>query len=250
MRRTILAAIAALPSALFAAHPLITDDTGTQGRGHVQIEFTTEHGYEQENGTRENTVSTNAVFSYGVHDAVDLILTLPHKRISSEAEDGSRSVVQGQGDVGIDVKWRFYEKDNLSFAFKPGVTLPTGDETRNLGSGRARRSLYLTTSYDAGPWEYHLHVGYIHNRNLLGQHESQRHVSVAVGRAFGERLKLVADYGTDTPASQSSSDNSEFLVLGAIYRLHKNLEFDLGGKWGLSKPEVDFTWLGGVTLRF
>lgn len=238
------------PVPLLAAHPLITDDTGTQGRGNVQIELTTEHGYEQEDGTRENTVSANAVFSYGVHDAADVILTLPHKRISSEAEDGSRSVVKGQGDIGLDVKWRFYEKDNLSFALKPGLTLPTGDEAKNLGSGRARHSLYLTASYDADPWEYHLHLGYIHNRNVLGQHESQRHVSVAVGRKLGERLKLVADYGTDTPVSQASSLNSEFLVLGAIYSLRKALDLDVGAKWGLTKPEVDFTWLAGVVLRF
>lgn len=227
-----------------------TDDTGTQGKGNTQIELTAEHGYEQEDGTRENTVNTNAVFSYGVRDNVDLILTSPHRRISSEAEDGSRSVNQGQGDIGLDVKWRFYEKENVSFALKPGLTMPTGDETKNLGAGRARQSLYLTTSYDADPWEYHLHLGYINNRNLLNQHESQRHVSVAVGRKFGDTLKLVADYGTDTPASRVSSLDSEFLVLGAIYTVRKGFDLDFGAKWGLTKPEVDFTWLAGVVFRF
>ncbi|MBI5780956.1 MAG: transporter, partial [Rhodocyclales bacterium] len=212
-----LAAGAFRSAPLPAAHPLITDDTGTQGRGNIQIELTTEHGYEQEDGTRENTVTTNAVFAYGALGSVDVILTFPHRRISSETEDGSRTVNQGRGDIGLDVKWRFYEKDNLSFALKPGLTMPTGDETKSLGAGRARQSLHLTTSYNADPWEYHLHLGYIHNRNVLDQHESQRHVSAAAGRRIGDRLKLVADYGTDTPASQASSLNSEFLVLGAIY---------------------------------
>ena len=115
-----LAAIVPLP--LFAAHPLVTDDTGTQGKGNVQIELTTEHGYEQEDGTRENTVNTNVVFSYGLRDNADVILTLPHKRVGTEAEDGSRTVNQGQADVGLDVKWRFYEKDKLSLALKPGPT--------------------------------------------------------------------------------------------------------------------------------
>lgn len=238
------------PQPLYAAHPLITDDTGTQGKDNIQIELTTEHGYEQEDGARENTVNTNAVFSYGLRDNADLILTLPHRRISSEAEDGSRTVNQGQGDVGFDVKWRFYEKDNLSFALKPGLTTPTGDETKNLGAGRARHSVYLTTSYDADPWEYHLHLGYIHNRNVLDQHESQRHISVAAVRKVGDKLKLVADVGTDTPTSQTSSLNTEFLVLGAIYNLRKGLDLDVGAKWGLTKPEVDFTWLAGVAFRF
>ncbi len=250
MKRTPLAAAAFLPFPLYAAHPLITDDTGTQGRGNIQIELTTEHGYEQEDGIRENTVTTNAVFTYGALDSVDVILTFPHRRIGSETEDGSRTVNQGRGDIGLDVKWRFYEKDNLSFALKPGLTMPTGDETKNLGAGRARQSLYLTTSYNADPWEYHLHLGYIHNRNVLDQHESQRHVSAAAGRRIGDRLKLVADYGTDTPASQASSLNSEFLVLGAIYSVRKGLDLDFGAKWGLTPPETDFTWLGGISLRF
>ncbi len=239
-----------LPLPLFAAHPLITDDTGTQGRGRIQIELTSEHGYEQEDGTRENTVSTNAAFTYGVRDNVDLILTLPYRRISSEVEDGSRTVNRGQGDAGLDVKWRFYEKENLSVALKPGLTMPTGDETRNLGAGRARQSLYLTTSYDAEPWEYHLHLGYIHNRNVLNQHESQRHVSVAVGRKIGDNLKLVADYGIDTPTSQASNLNTEFFILGAIYNVRKGFDLDFGAKWGLTKPEVDFTWLAGMAFRF
>lgn len=241
---------ALLPLPLFAAHPLITEDTGTQGKGNFQFELTSEHGYEQEDGTRENTVSTNATFTYGVRDNVDLILTLPHRRISSEAEDGSHTVNQGQGDVGFDVKWRFYEKDNLSFALKPGLTMPTGDATKNLGAGRARQSLYLTASYDATPWEYHLHLGYIHNRNVLGQHESLRHLSAAVGRKVGDNLRLVADYGTDTPTSQASSLNAEFFILGAIYIVRKGFDLDFGAKWGLTKPEVDFTWLAGMTFRF
>jgi hypothetical protein len=238
------------PAPLLAAHPLITEDTGTQGRGNFQLELTTEHAYEEEDGVRETTVRTNAVLTYGFLDNADVLLTLPHRRISSEAADGSRTVEQGRADVGLDIKWRFYEKDNLSFALKPGLTLPTGDETKNLGTGKSTRSLYLITSYDAAPWEYHLHLGHIWNRNTLDQHESQRHISVAAGRKLGEDLKLVADYGTDTPTSKTSSLNTEFFILGAVYNLRKNLDVDLGAKWGLTPSETDFTWLGGVTFRF
>ncbi len=238
------------PAPLFAAHPLITEDTGTQGRGNFQLELTTEHAYEDEDGVRETTVRTNAVLSYGLRDNLDVVLTLPHRRITTEDTDGSKSTVAGRADVGLDLKWRFYEQDNLSFALKPGLTLPTGDETKNLGTGKSTRSLYLVTSYDASPWEYHLHLGHIWNRNTLDQHESQRHLSVAAGRRIGDKLKLVADYGADTPTSKTSSVNTEFFILGAIYNLRKNLDLDFGAKWGLTPPESDFTWLGGVTFRF
>ena len=101
--------VAALwPLPLFAAHPLITEDTGTQGKGNFQLELTSEHAYEEEDGTRETTVRANAVLSYGLRDNADVILTLPHRRISSEAADGSRTVNQGTADIGLDLKWRFY----------------------------------------------------------------------------------------------------------------------------------------------
>ncbi len=241
---------ALLPLPLFAAHPLITEDTGTQGQGNFQLELTSEHAYEEENGTRETTVRTNAVLSYGWRDDADVVLTLPRRRISSEAANGSRVVNQGTADIGLDLKWRFYEQDNLSFALKPGLTMPMGDETKNLGTGKSTRSLYLVTSYDAAPWEYHLHLGYIHNRNTLNQHESLRHISAAVGRKVGDNLRFVADYGTDTPTSQASSLNTEFFILGAIYSVRKGLDFDIGAKWGLTPPETDFTWLAGMVFHF
>lgn len=250
MAAVFLVAGVSRPSLLLAAHPLITEDTGTQGRGNFQIELTTEHAYEEEDGARETTVRTNAVLSYGFLENADVLLTLPHRRVTSEAADGSRTVNEGTADVGLDVKWRFYENGNVSFALKPGLTLPTGDETKNLGTGRSTRSLYLVTSYDAAPWEAHLHLGHIWNRNALGQHESQRHISVAAGRKLGGNLKLVADYGTDTPTSQASSLNTEFFILGAVWSVRKGLDLDFGAKWGLTPPETDFTWLAGVAFRF
>ncbi|MDY0188586.1 MAG: hypothetical protein RBR16_11745, partial [Syntrophus sp. (in: bacteria)] len=45
---------ASTPTA-FAAIPLITDDTGTQGKGKFQLEVLGEYGYEKEEGVKENT---------------------------------------------------------------------------------------------------------------------------------------------------------------------------------------------------
>lgn len=42
----IILVAALLPLPLFAAHPLITEDTGTQGKGNFQLELTGEHAHE------------------------------------------------------------------------------------------------------------------------------------------------------------------------------------------------------------
>ena len=39
-----------------------------------------------------------------------------------------------------------FDKEGLSFDLKPGITLPTGDENKGLGNGRASYSLNLITT--------------------------------------------------------------------------------------------------------
>jgi hypothetical protein len=46
--------ILTMAGAAFAAHPLITDDTGTQGKGKFQLEVNSEFDHEDEDGTKED----------------------------------------------------------------------------------------------------------------------------------------------------------------------------------------------------
>lgn len=133
-----------------AAHPLITEDTGTQGAGRYQLELTTEHGYKDEDYAAEHERQFTATFSYGLCENMDLIFAAPYQRISSDAS-GDIETHSGISDTGLDIKWRFFETDDLSMALKPGITLPTGDEAVGLGSGKSAYSLYLVTSIEPGP---------------------------------------------------------------------------------------------------
>jgi hypothetical protein len=69
-----------------AAHPLITDDAGTQGKGKYLFELNGQTGNETErsadgigaNGTaKEKETELRAALTYGINDNVDLILTTP-----------------------------------------------------------------------------------------------------------------------------------------------------------------------------
>ena len=119
--------IASVPAAR-AAHPLITEDTGTQGKGRWQLEAFGEEGRERATGTRLKQVG--AVLSHGIAGSTDLQFGLPW--IASGAH--------GIGDASLDLKWRYFEKDALSLGLKPGVTLPTGNQGAGRGTGlRLRR---------------------------------------------------------------------------------------------------------------
>lgn len=230
-----------------AAHPLITEDTGTQGKGRFQLELTAEHGYKDEDYAAERDRQFAATLAYGIRDDMDLIVTIPYQRVSSD-NAGDIETHSGKSDVGFDVKWRFYENENLSMALKPGMTFPTGDDTVGLSSGKSGYSLYHVTSFEPKPWAFHLSLGYWRNRNIADEREGIWHVSFGGMRELEGKLKIVGDIGANTNTDKSSNTETAFLILGAIYSFTQN--FDFGIKRGLTNVETDYTLLGGMALRF
>ncbi|HEX9019630.1 MAG TPA: transporter [Nitrospirota bacterium] len=259
MRMRVLLMIVALmmygTGSAHAAHPLITDDTGTQGKRKAQLEFTGEYGHGNEDGITTNTFifPTIPVLSYGLSDTVDLVLGVPYERI--EIKRGAHETTEhGISDISIQVKWRFYEKDGLSFAVKPGISLPTGNEDKGLGNGRASYSAFFITTKDAAPWTFHLNIGCLRTEYGLRTDEDVNrkdiwHLSLASQVEVVKRLKAVANIGVERNHEKASNADPAFLLGGFIYSLTGSLDVDFGVKGGLNKPETDISCLAGVTMK-
>lgn len=65
----------------WAAHPLITDDAGTQGKGNFQLELNGQHDGEKEDVEGVSVKTTGgevaAALSYGIAENVDLVFCVP-----------------------------------------------------------------------------------------------------------------------------------------------------------------------------
>jgi hypothetical protein len=249
LRALVVLLCALTPLSGHGAHPLITEDTGTQGQGNFQLELVSEHTRLRESGADQLLVLTATTFSYGVVDSVDVILTVPHLRLGASASSGAPGA-QGLTDVGLDVKWRFYEKERLCFAFKPGITSPTGDDTRNLGTGKHTLSAYLIASYEAAPWTWLLHLGRVHHNNTFNEREDIWHASAAVVRQLGETLKLVLDTGVDTNTDHNADADPVFLIAGLIYTLYPNFDIDVGYRLESTDSSRARSLLAGLALRW
>jgi hypothetical protein len=260
MAKELLLAVFAVVSSpavtVFAAHPLITDDTGTQGKGKTQLEFTVEYGHDSDDGTTTNTLvfPRIPVLSYGISETVDFVLGVPFERMEIK-QAGGTTTERGISDVSLQLKWRFYEKEGLSFAVKPGVTLPTGDEGKGLGNGKASYSAFFITTKDMAPWAFHFNIGYIRNEYKLQADEDANrkdiwHVSLASQVEVVKNLKAVANIGRERNSDKRSNTDPAFLLGGVIYSFTESFDFDMGVKAGLNKPETDITYLFGVTKRF
>lgn len=236
-------------TAAFAAHPLITDDAGTMGTGKAQLELTGEYGHDKEDGVTTKATQGDAALTYGLSEAVDLVVDLPYLHVKT-SDDTAAMTENGFSDTSLAVKWRFYEHDGLSIALKPGLTLPTGDEEEGLGAGKATYNLFFITSKEMEPWGFHLNLGYIRNENTMEEEKNLWHASIASTVALTEHLTAVANLGVESNPDKLAGTDPAFVLAGLTYALSETIDLDCGIKYGLNDPETDYTVLAGVTLKF
>lgn len=237
-----------------AAHPLITDDTGTQGKGHFQLEFTGQYDWDRENSegvlVKAEGGEITAVLSYGIADNVDLVLGLPY--LWGKAKEDAMTVYDenGIGDTVLEVKMRFVETGGFSLALKPGMSFPTGNDNKGLGTGTLGGHLFFIASQAIGAWEFHGNFGYIRNENDADERRDIWHASVAATWEIIENLKLAANAGIERNPDDPAKYDPAFLIGGIIYSINENIDIDLGVKYGLNKPETDISAMAGLAFRF
>jgi hypothetical protein len=254
------------PSSLaWAAHPFITDDTGTQGKGNWQLELqgdfvrgerTSNTGAVQQSSKVDAFTS---VLSFGILENLDIQagLTLQRQRTTENGAVTAES--SGLADSAIELKWRFYDADNFSLALKPGVALPTGDEDEGLGTGRASWGVTLIGTYEAEPWTLLANVAYTRARYKLPQDAADNRsniwrVSGGVAYSVSGAMRLVGELGVRTNGSRDDTfpldRTSQFAMLGVIYSPSKSIDLDTGYRKSLNDAEFDKAFLVGATFRW
>jgi len=241
------------PPAAWAALPLITDDTYTQGMGKSQLEVGAAYnGYNSTEGSIANNETDLVIFStltYGITNSVDVFIDLFYIWSHVQTE-GSNVTADGISDTILGVKWRLFEKDRLSFAVKPVVIIPTGNEDEGLGGGRIDYGAYFVLTKEYDPWAIHANLGYVRNENEIDQRNDLWQASLATTYEMVKDLKLCADIGAITNKDKTSEVERSYLLVGLIYSAQENVDISLGVKFGLNNPEKDWALLPGVTYRF
>jgi Putative MetA-pathway of phenol degradation len=243
------------PAASWAAHPLITDDAGTQGKGKFQLEVNGQYDTDRQNDNGVSVETTGGqvatALTYGIIDSVDLALGIPYQWIKVKDDGFTSSNVNGISDTTLEVKWRFFEKDDLSIAIKPGVSFPTGDEDKGLGTGKTGYHVFLIGSKEAAPWAFHANLGYIRNETMVTDEEKNLwHVSLATTYEIVKDLKFVGNVGMEQNTDKAADNDPAFLIVGGMYSVNENIDIDGGVKYGLTSSETNRSLLAGATFRF
>ncbi|MEW5744206.1 MAG: transporter [Nitrospirota bacterium] len=247
----IVAATAGISS---AKDILITNDTGTQGKGHLLIEVNSELSLDKETAdgvtTKETGTELQSIVSYGVTEKIDVILTLPYAW-NKVTEDGvTIQKEDGIADMALELKWRFYEKDGLSLAVKPGISLPTGDDEKGLGAGRAAYGIFFITTKEIHPLLFHLNLAYTRNENKVDERKDIWYASLSGELPLTKKLRFIANTGIQTNTGRMSRSSPAFILGGFNYEVTDTFAVNLGIKGGLNNAETDYTMLAGIAWRF
>lgn len=232
-----------------AAHPLITDDAGTQGKGKGQFEINYEYAHESNGGVVENTNQIQAVLTFGVLDKVDFVVGFPYQFISTKAQ-GTKTTEDGLSDITLEVKWRFWEADGLSLALKPGIIVPSGEDEKGLGAGEVGYSIFFIATKELDPWAFHLNLGYGRIENTVDERTDIWYVSLASELKVFSWMKAVVNIGAEKNPDKQSETPPAFILGGLIFSVTEHLDLDIGVKGGLTASEDDYSILAGMTFRF
>ena len=261
-RKTLPLLLAAMlvSSSSFAAMPMVTDDTGTQGKERIQVEV----GMERQRQTTDNEgISTkttawlpSATFTYGLDDRIDLIVGAPWTWQKDESA-GTSTTRNGIGDLALQIKWRLIEMEDgrFSFAVKPGVTLPTGNEHEGFGNGKITAGALLIATHKGALGAVHLNMGFTHNSYRLADQEAANRKDIWHTSAAGElnvagNLRAVADCGLDTNRKKENGKHPVYLLGGMIYSPSGRIDLDCGIKGGLNDAQPATSLLAGMTMHF
>lgn len=235
----------AFSGAAYAAHPLVSEDTGTQGTRGNQIELNSD--WSKAGGERTNT----AAFTYtrGVAETVDIFVNVP----TTWKFPGGQST--GLNDMSLGAKWRFFESDGFSLGIKPEWIAATGDEDKGLGNGKDSYALTLMAQVETGDITWLFNYGTTRNRfalqaDSLANRKVVDRVSAALLYGVTDAVKVLVDVGQSDPETKVDSAKPKFMVVGAIYALGDDLDLDIGYKKGLNSAEPNKQWGIGVTWRF
>jgi hypothetical protein len=223
--RTALIGLLMSASPAFAYHPLISDDTGTQGSGGNLIEVGFDYARSQEAGITDTSRTIPLTYTHGIEDNLDIFVGVSRQL---NPATGWRNTLLG-------AKWRFYEnpQNRFSLAIKPEILLPVSASREAAGLGNGEISFAMTFILTKETTFGELHLNLAAQRNNFDDHtNSDRRnlyrVSLAPVWHVSDNWKLAFDAGLTTNPDSGMKSHTGYMELGAIYSPDENLDFSLG----------------------
>lgn len=223
---------------------MLTEDPGTLGSGKMELELglAALTGDPSING---RSVSFAPQLSIGATPAVDFIV----QGIWLSQSSSAAPTVFGSGDTVADIKWRFFDRDDVQLAVRAGLDLPTGDSATGLGAGTTGVHAIAVAGWILGDCAIYANAAYARTRaadtraNLFA-------VSVALTRPDDAPLRSFIEAAAYSNPDPSNPQWPAVARTGIIYSVNAWLDVDAGFQARLNRSAPRAAFLAGATLRW
>jgi hypothetical protein len=240
-RTLLLVLTLAMAGRALAGHPMLSEDTGTQGSNNYELEL----GYDLSRSDGNRTFLFQPQFSYGVTPALDLILQPSY--LTSRGPGDARA--HGFGDTNLDFKWRFFGSAPLTVGVRAGLELATAQQGLGLPRDRVSPHGILVATLDVAPFGVDFNLGYANAPGDVTHRSDLFHASVGAQYALNEKLFLVSDTSLDSNPDATQAQYMLVTLVGAIYTVRPGFDIDAGYRAGLNSGSTRNQWLLGFTVR-
>lgn len=207
---------------IWAGPPFFTDDPETPEYQHWEFYVASQYA---KNDEGKSATAPHFELNYAVLPDVMLHTIFPF--VLNNPNDESNEY--GFGDMELGIKYLFIHESDVipQVGAFPILTLPTGDEERGLGEGRAKLFLPLWFQKSFGSWSSYAGGGYWINPG--DNRKNFWFTGWQIQRDFSELLSLGAEIFYITADTEDGGDSSGFNV-GAILNLTEahHLLFSIG----------------------
>jgi hypothetical protein len=228
--RFLLAFIAAMailhsPHRAIAGPPFITDDPEPVEKGHGEFYIASETFW-----TRDGVSGTlpHFEFNYGPFDDVQLHLITP---MAYDRPKDTGSFQYGYGDTELGIKYRFIHEDSLfkgcpQVGIFPLAEMPSGDQFRGLGNGRAQAFLpvWLQKSWGEENRRWTVYGGGGMWLNPGPGNKNYGFMGVVFQKQITDNLTLGSEFFHSTKSADDQSDHTGF-NLGGVYDFSERWHF-------------------------
>jgi hypothetical protein len=196
--------------------PLITDDPGTPGKGHWEINV----GYSMANRPGQRDTELPLLdFNYGFAEGWQIAYEVPYLTQHTEGEER----LAGWGNSGLGVKWRFHDGGETGFS----TSVSPRAEFNTPGTNSRDRGLVESGTTFVLPFEFEKAIGPV-TLNLEAGHEFRTDADswiygVAVSRDMAP--KLAAGIELAGTASSSLDRSSLTLNVGLAFDVNEKNSF-------------------------
>jgi hypothetical protein len=220
--------------------PLETDDPGTPGAGHLELNVSAEAEREA-GGTAYDAPRLDA--NLGVGTRFQLKLEVPW-RVATATDQPATT---GIGNVGIGVKWRFVDGP-VAVSTYPQSDLGRSDSAKDKGIAESETELLLPVeiAWDPGPVALNVEVGYQH-----GAGPDQVVYGLALARLVPPSLELLGEcHGSGDTDLTGQGVRCGLGFRWTLARAASVMGAFADGVAGSAEDRPDYRLFGGVQLRW